>query len=201
MPTPRVAGPDVPGGGAIMRPALAKILSEEIRASGVNVRLGQTFTAIDDGPDGCRVTRTDGTSKTYDLVIGADGLYSAVRQHLFPDAPKPKFIGQSVWRAVMERPEDVTTVTMWMGPKLKVGLNLVSKDKVYLFLTEDRATNDFVAQETLLMVFVRCLAKFPSPIVGSVREQISGCFPDRLPAAGAIAAAASLVQRPCRADR
>eukprot|EP01032_Pedospumella_encystans_P002736 gene2736-3218_t len=25
IPTPRVAGPDIPGGGAIMRPALAKI--------------------------------------------------------------------------------------------------------------------------------------------------------------------------------
>ena len=27
LPTPRLAGPDVPGGGAIMRPALARILA------------------------------------------------------------------------------------------------------------------------------------------------------------------------------
>lgn len=46
IPTPRVAGPEIPGGGAIMRPALARILSEAVRASTTNVRLGITFTDI-----------------------------------------------------------------------------------------------------------------------------------------------------------
>jgi len=33
LPTPRIAGADVPGGGAIMRPVLARILAEATRAS------------------------------------------------------------------------------------------------------------------------------------------------------------------------
>ena len=45
LPTPRLAGPDVPGGGAIMRPVLARILADATRAAGANVRLGCTFTA------------------------------------------------------------------------------------------------------------------------------------------------------------
>lgn len=138
MPTPRVAGPDVPGAGAIMRPALARILAEEVRAAGVAVRLGQTFSAIENGAAGCRVNFTDGTSATYDLVVAADGLYSTGRTVLLPDAPKPRFIGQSVWRAVLPRPPEIRTITMWMGPKLKAGMNLVTADQVYLFLTEDR---------------------------------------------------------------
>ena len=31
LPTPRLAGPDIPGGGAIMRPVLAKILADATR--------------------------------------------------------------------------------------------------------------------------------------------------------------------------
>ena len=173
LPTPRVAGPDIPGGGAIMRPALAKLLADEVRANGVNVRLGQSFTVIADGPNGCTVTLTDGTSASYDLVVGADGLNSKLRETLFPNAPKPKFIGQSVWRAVLPRPENITTTTMWMGPKLKAGLNLVGKEQVYLFLTEDKPVNEFIAPELLTDKLLDLLTKFPSPTLQWVREQIS----------------------------
>ena len=50
LPTPRLAGPDVPGGGAIMRPVLAAILAEATKASGTNVRLGATFESHREGP-------------------------------------------------------------------------------------------------------------------------------------------------------
>src|SRR5262245_18941211 len=30
LPTPRVAGPDIPGGGAIMRPVLARIMAQAV---------------------------------------------------------------------------------------------------------------------------------------------------------------------------
>lgn len=173
LPTPRVAGPELPGGGAIMRPALARILSEAVRASTTNVRLGLTFTDLTQDADGVFVTFSDGSQDRYDLVIGADGLYSAVRAKVFPQAPKPRFIGQSVWRAVLPKPDGVETVTMWMGPNLKVGMNRVTKDTVYLFLTEDRATNDHVAPETFVPTLRALLERFPSPIIRKIASELS----------------------------
>ncbi|MDQ0137652.1 2-polyprenyl-6-methoxyphenol hydroxylase-like FAD-dependent oxidoreductase [Neorhizobium galegae] len=173
LPTPRVAGPDVPGGGGIMRPALAGILQEEVVAAGVNVRLGKTFSTIEDREDGVWVD-IGGDLQRYDLAVGADGLYSSVRATLFPDAPKPRFIGQSVWRAVLPRPAEITTVTMWLGPNLKVGLNGVSADKAYLFLTEDKVVNDFVAPETFVETLRALLRQFPSPIIQTIADQLSG---------------------------
>ena len=50
LPSPRVAGEDVPGNGAIMRPLLQQILSEAALAAGVRVHLGSTATdLVDDG--------------------------------------------------------------------------------------------------------------------------------------------------------
>ena len=72
LPTPRIAGADIPGGGGILRPVLARILSQATRASGTAVRLGVTFTAIDPQPHAVDVTFTDGTHGRYDLVVGAD---------------------------------------------------------------------------------------------------------------------------------
>lgn len=173
LPTPRVAGPDVPGSAGIMRPAMARILSDAVRATPVKLRLGQSCTAIEDGPDQVRVTFSDGSAESYDLVIGADGVYSATRKAIFPDAPQPKFVGQSVWRAVIPRPEPIHTVTMWMGPRLKVGVNLVGSGQAYLFLTEDRPTNDFVPPEVHLATLKGLLAQFGSAIIRKIGEELS----------------------------
>ena len=173
LPTPRLAGPDVPGGGAIMRPVLAGILAAATRAAGADVRLGCTFTSIEQDGDGVDVTFTDGQRHRYDLVIGADGLYSKVREALWPDAPKPQFSGQAVWRAVLPRPPELQTITMWMGGPVKPGLNPVSKEDMYLFVTQRRANNDFVDPATFVGTLKGLLAAYPDPILVRVREQLN----------------------------
>lgn len=172
LPTPRLAGPDVPGGGAIMRPVLARILAEATRASGTTVRLGCTFTAIEPDDEGVDVSLTDGQRRRYDLVIGADGLYSKVREAMFPGAPKPRYSGQAVWRAVLPRPAEILTATMWMGPKVKPGVNPVSKTEMYLFVTEPRPTNEHVDPATFATRLRALLEDFPAPVLKAIREQI-----------------------------
>ncbi|MEM5317743.1 FAD-dependent oxidoreductase [Paraburkholderia sp. JHI869] len=172
LPTPRVAGPDVPGGGAIMRPVLADILAKATRAAGVRVRLGCTFSQIGQHEGGVRVSLTDGTQRNYDLVVGADGLYSKVRETVFPDAPKPRYTGQGVWRAVLPRPADIVCASMWMGPSVKVGVNPVSQEEMYLFVTENRPTNEYVEPEHWPRLLADLLAPFDAPLIQSLRAQI-----------------------------
>ncbi len=173
LPTPRIAGPDVPGGGAIMRPVLARILADATRASGTVVRLGTTFTAITQDADGVDVSFTDGQRRRYDLVIGADGLYSKVREAVLPDAPKPQYSGQAVWRAVLPRLDELKTITMWMCGAVKPGVNPVSADELYVFVTEHRPTNDFVEPATFADTLKALLAPFPDPLLQGLRAQIT----------------------------
>lgn len=173
LPTPRLAGPDVPGGGAIMRPVLAGILAEATRASGARVRLGCTFSAIRQNDDAVDVDFTDGTTGRYDVVIGADGLYSKMREAVFPDSPKPKYTGQGVWRAVLPRPADIDRAIMWLGPKIKVGVNPVSQTEMYLYVTEDRAENSFVDPASFLPRLDALLEPFEAPAVQAIRSQLN----------------------------
>lgn len=173
LPTPRLAGPGIPGNGAIMRPALARILADATRAAGVDVRLGCTFTAIAQDDGGVDVAFTDGSVGRYDLVVGADGLYSQVRQAVFPDAPQPRYCGQGVWRAVLPRFADVNGTMMWMGPRVKPGLNPVSRDSMYLFVTEDRAANEFVDPAQFLARLQDLLAQFPAPLLQRARVHLN----------------------------
>ncbi|MFM0523884.1 FAD-dependent oxidoreductase [Paraburkholderia strydomiana] len=173
LPTPRLAGPDVPGGGAIMRPVLAAILARATRASGADVRLGCTFTSINSDADGVDVTFSDGATRRYDLVIGADGLYSAVRSTAFPEAPRPSYTGQGVWRAVVPKPANIKSAVMWIGPHLKAGVNPVSRDSMYLFITEDRATNERIDESEFLPRLRSLLAQFSAPDLIAIGEQLN----------------------------
>lgn len=172
IPTPRVAGPDVPGGGGIMRPVLGRILSQATLEAGVSVRLGVSFASIEQDADKARVIFTDGSLESYDLVIGADGLHSKVRAAIFPEAPKPKFTGQGAWRAVVPRPSELIKPIIFMGRNTKAGVNPVSQDEMYLFFLDKRAESNFIEPERWAGLLAEELAEFGG-VVADIRDGIS----------------------------
>ncbi|HMB60733.1 MAG TPA: FAD-dependent oxidoreductase [Xanthomonadales bacterium] len=175
LPTPS-CGPGVPGSGGIMRQDLAKILANATRESGTGVRLGCTFSEIYPSDDEVRVQFTDGSSGSYDLVIGADGLYSSTRQAVFPDAPVPRFTRQGVWRAVAPL-GDVERAAMFMGRNTKAGFNPISDDQLYLFVTEDRPENLRIPDEELLPRLSQLLEEFSAPVIRRIADSLG---PDSL---------------------
>lgn len=173
IPTPRLAGPDVPGGAGIMRPVLARILAEATRRLGTRVRLGCHATAIDQQDTAVDVSFSDGTHASYDLVVAADGARSSLRDELFPAAPKPFYTGQGVWRAVVPRPKEVQRPALFMGARVKAGVNPVSGNSMYLFLTEDRPTNIHVNDDELLPQLRALLEEFTAAVPAGVRSALS----------------------------
>jgi 2-polyprenyl-6-methoxyphenol hydroxylase-like FAD-dependent oxidoreductase len=169
LPTPRIAGPDIPGVGGILRPVLARILREHTLASGTAVRCGVSFSAFQEAADSIRVDFTDGRSEPYDLVIGADGLQSAVRTALFPDAPAPHYTGQGSGRALIPRPATLARAQMYMGRTVKAGINPVSKDEMYMFVTERRESPDYI-DEALWPGELRGILKEFGGLIGEIRE-------------------------------
>lgn len=173
VPTPRIAGEDVPGSGAVMRPVLARILADATRASGTSVRLGCTVTALQQDDAGVQVGFSDGRQGRYDLVIAADGLYSAMRERILPDAQKPNYSGQGVWRAVLPRPAEITKTMLWVGSDVKVGLNPVSQDEMYLFVNENRPANEYIPPEEFLARLRGLLEPFAAAEVRQASAQLN----------------------------
>jgi 2-polyprenyl-6-methoxyphenol hydroxylase-like FAD-dependent oxidoreductase len=172
IPTPRVAGPDIPGGGAIMRPVLAAILSKATRASSANVKLGVSFTSLEQEGDKVRVAFTDGTSDSYDVVVGADGVMSKTRAIILPDAPAPEFTGQGSWRAVIPRAPHIEHATFFLGKTTKAGVNPVSKDEMYLGVTQSLDEDKFFPPDTWPAMLADLLAEF-SGTVGQIRDELN----------------------------
>ena len=69
---------------SVMRPDLERALREHLPPGpAVEVRYGTSVTAVEDDPDGLRLTLTDGSVREADLLVGADGIHSSVRAQVF----------------------------------------------------------------------------------------------------------------------
>jgi 2-polyprenyl-6-methoxyphenol hydroxylase-like FAD-dependent oxidoreductase len=170
FPTPRLTQ-DYPANVGIGRRALQKVLGDRTIAAGATLRLGVTATALDDDGDGVNVTLSDGTSGRWDIVVGADGLYSETRRMILPDAPEPKFVGQSVWRYNFPRPADMDTLRIFEGPK-GIGLVPLSEDLMYLFVTTPEPGNPRYLRDGLAASMRDKLAG-SAPAIAALAEQIT----------------------------
>ena len=159
----------IQSGGGIMRPILHDILSARVRAATVTVRLGLKVASFADDGTGMDVSFDDGSSGRYDLLVGADGIFSQIRAALFPEAPKPKFTGQGCWRAVAPRPEGMTGTEMFFGGPVKLGFNPVSATHMYLFALEHVPDNPRFAEDKQVDHLKSLLAPFGS-YVKDVRD-------------------------------
>lgn len=108
----------------IHRADLQGILHRAAQAAGVDMLLGQTVHGWRETASGVEVNTADGPSVQAGALIGADGVWSAVRQQLLGDAPA-RFTGHLAYRALVAQadfPAHLRSdqVTVWMGPRLHV---------------------------------------------------------------------------------
>lgn len=163
----------VPAGGGILRPVLHQILSDTTLGLGARVRLGVAVESLRDDGSSVFVRSTDGEESQYDLVVGADGLHSQVRQIILPEAPSPAFTGQGCWRAVFARPAGLDCVQMYMDSHHKAGLNPVSRDEMYMFLLEHVPDNPRMPEAHWTELLAERLAPFGG-LWRELRETLDG---------------------------
>lgn len=121
---------------ALRRSDLRCLLAE--RVSGSHVRFGLTVQALQQHADRVAVQLSDGTTATYDLVVGADGIRSSVRRLAFGDGP-PRFRGQVGWRFVTNRPPGIDGWTAYLGPGTAFLILPIGEDQVYCYADQAAA--------------------------------------------------------------
>jgi 2-polyprenyl-6-methoxyphenol hydroxylase-like FAD-dependent oxidoreductase len=164
----------LPPGNGLTRPKLHELLTSRTLASGADVRTGVTFAAIDDGAEAVEVTFTDGQRRSYDLVVGADGLYSKVREHLFGGELEPRPTGQVCWRYNLPRIDGLQEIWMFLGPDGSAGFVPLGEELMYILTIETPMADQQAAieREGAAAVYRRRLAPFGGP-VAEVRELIA----------------------------
>ncbi|MEJ2858141.1 MULTISPECIES: FAD-dependent monooxygenase [unclassified Saccharothrix] len=88
-------------------------------------------------PERCLVTGVEVTSVDdldADLVVGADGIRSRVREALFPGLPRPVYAGATAWRSVTAVPfARELAIGQTLGPGTEFGILPLGDDRVYWY--------------------------------------------------------------------
>lgn len=171
--TPRLAGEKYPSNAGIRRTDLQSVLGNAAKRAGANIRLGLTVTDMADDGAGVNITFSDGTTGRYDVVLGADGVFSRTREALFPDAPKPKYTGQWVWRYNLPRPSDLDGIHIFAGP-CNAGLVPMTEDLMYLFFVNEMPEGHILPVEGAAFAMRTAAdAMHPAPQLRPLIEQIT----------------------------
>ncbi|HKO69305.1 MAG TPA: FAD-dependent monooxygenase [Bradyrhizobium sp.] len=96
-------------------------------------RLGISVTALLQDHDGVSICFSDGSSGRYDLVVGADGISSGIRELAFGANP-PVGAGHIAWRSVVPmRPTKLSDLRFFFGDRCFFGLCPVGGGHTYGF--------------------------------------------------------------------
>jgi 2-polyprenyl-6-methoxyphenol hydroxylase-like FAD-dependent oxidoreductase len=162
----------LPATGGIMRPILHKIMQARVKALGVTVRLGLSVDALVSDDSGVALTFSDGSTGRYDLVVGADGIYSGIRKLAFPDAIAPAQTGQGCWRISTSRPPMLDRGELYFGGEFPAGITPCGPDAVYMWMLTPHTDSRIIPDDELRTILRGHMAPFGGS-VGWMRDQLT----------------------------
>jgi salicylate hydroxylase len=121
----------------VARNELVEIIGNAVAArANVTLKFSTHVVAVEPGESSSVVLFSDGSSQTFDIVIGADGIHSVVRPCV-GGIDKPRFSGSAAYRALVPRSavEDLPIdVTNRMGPDRHVVSYFIGRNRSHLNL-------------------------------------------------------------------
>lgn len=154
LPDVKAGGPDFPAQMGMPRAALARILLDHATKAGATVRFGAAVTGLVQGDDHVEVFVNEEAVGVYDLVIGADGLNSGVREMIGIEE-KPQPTGMGIWRSFVARPADVERTELYYGgPVYIAGYTPTGEDTMYAFLVEKAQDRFGVSDEDATRIMI-----------------------------------------------
>ncbi|WP_158550080.1 FAD-dependent monooxygenase [Runella aurantiaca] len=130
------------GSFSIHRSDLQKTLLEAIED--IPLYLGHQFLTLTQNNEGVTLVFRNGHTATFDYVLAADGIHSAVRQQLVPDT-KIRYAGYTCWRGVTDtapsglNPKQATETWASEG---RFGIVPLQGGRIYWFACVNAPTGD-----------------------------------------------------------
>ncbi|MCI3925189.1 FAD-dependent monooxygenase [Paenibacillus sp. TRM 82003] len=158
---------------ALERNELMKLLLQATEDAGVSVRTGMKLESVRTGTGGAAATFEDGTTAEGDVLVGADGLRSAVRRAFLPSVA-PKYAGYTCWRAVVRVDPDAlrldpTRFLETWGSRGRFGIVPLPDDRVYWFACVNGPAGDPALRRVTASDLAARFASYHEPIPALLR--------------------------------
>ncbi|WP_404429514.1 FAD-dependent monooxygenase [Microbacterium lacus] len=176
LPDVQSGGPDYPAAMGMPRPDLARILSAHADKAGVRSRFSAKVTGISETDAGVEVFVNEESAGVYDLLVGADGLNSKVRD-LIGIETKPEPTGMGIWRSFVSRPAEVERSELYYGgPVYIAGYTPTGENSMYAFLVEKAEDRFGISDEDAARIMLEESRAYDGPW-NSIRADLEAGAP------------------------
>jgi 2-polyprenyl-6-methoxyphenol hydroxylase-like FAD-dependent oxidoreductase len=156
----------------VQRSALRDVLAGALPAGALQYGLAATELAT--AGDGVRLHLSDGSARTVDAVVGADGTHSVVARHL--NGPlKRRYVGYTAWRGVAAYALDPDLAGKTLGPGVETGHVPMGPDLTYWFATERAPAARRAPEQELAYLrakFARWAEPLPSILAATAADDV-----------------------------
>jgi 2-polyprenyl-6-methoxyphenol hydroxylase-like FAD-dependent oxidoreductase len=151
----------------ITRDGLMSGLASATRAQ---IRHSTTIASLAGTPEEPEVTFSDGTRGQFDLVVGADGIQSAVRKVLYPSI-EPAYRGFCAWRTVLEGLDCDPVFRLSSTTGCFLGTFPVGANLVYAFLLARFAEVPALSRDERLATFQDLAGQFDGNVARLIEQR------------------------------
>ncbi|MGI8995528.1 MAG: FAD-dependent monooxygenase [Pyrinomonadaceae bacterium] len=167
----------------VHRAELHAALAEQLPRGAI--KTNHECVAVEEDEAGVTIHFADGTSAKGTLVVGADGINSIVRAHLWGPS-KPRYAGQTCFRGVVKMKADDGVVREIHGAGRRFGICPLSRDRIYWYAALNASEGKMVdfdeRQRFLLEEFKDWTWQVPKIIAATPTETIlQNDLVDRVP--------------------
>ncbi|RUT73053.1 FAD-dependent monooxygenase [Ancylomarina longa] len=128
--------------------------------------LNKALVGLNDLGEKVELQFADGTQAETDFVIGADGINSQVRKHLFPEFPL-RYAGQSCWRGLVTHTLSEewknSTLELW-GNQLRFGMAEMADEQIYWFAVKTAPEGEQDQSNNIKDDLISKFANFKGPV-------------------------------------
>lgn len=149
---------------AMHRGKLQAVLLRHVEEGSVVV--GKRLKSLTDTEGVVQLQFEDGTTDECDIVIGADGVKSVVRQALFGDIPL-RYSGQTCWRGIapVHLKDTKNSLELWgTQAGLRASYSQVNENEVYWYITLKERPNITQKASQIKSYLMKLVAEFDSEI-------------------------------------
>ncbi|UIN30985.1 FAD-dependent monooxygenase [Microbacterium binotii] len=163
LPDIKTGGPDYPSAIGMSRPDLARILLGAAESHGARAHFGHRITGLTQNEEGVELVVDGKSVGAFDLLVGADGLHSAVRE-MIGIRVSPEQTGMGIWRAFVSLPPEVERTELYYGgPMYIAGYTPTGDDAMYAFLVEAAQDRSQVSPEEARRIMVEQSRAYDGP--------------------------------------
>jgi 2-polyprenyl-6-methoxyphenol hydroxylase-like FAD-dependent oxidoreductase len=157
-------------GTLVHRSHLHRVLHEALPPG--TVRFGAFVRELKPAAERITVVTDTGETLEADLVIGADGIRSTVRERCFGGG-EPLYLGYRSHRFVVENRDRVAHFTEFLGRGKRIGLVPIAADQIYVWTTFDSAYGSTAWALESPAAFRALFAEFTDARVRGVFAQVT----------------------------